>query len=94
MAYNLVTPARQVVAAPTVNTDSTQGYAAGHEVVVTTATPRTIYKCTNPAAGAAVWVLLGSAGLVALLRPEQFDEMNVLAAATAVFSSTATIGGP
>ena len=43
--------------APTVNSDSSAGYAAGHEIITTAGAA---YKCVNAAVGAAVWIALGS----------------------------------
>jgi hypothetical protein len=76
MAYS--PPSTPVPAAPTVTDDSSKGYQIGSEVVVTTASPRTIYKCTDPSVGVAVWVLLGS--LVAGLTtspPSFFEDVTV-----------------
>jgi hypothetical protein len=40
---------------PTVNDDTTAGYALDSIWINTTAVPPRVFKCTNPAAGAAVW---------------------------------------
>lgn len=40
---------------PTVDDDSGDGYSVGSLWIRTNATPRRIWRCTNPAVGAAVW---------------------------------------
>lgn len=56
-------PATPSATVPGLTDDSTKGYVAGSEIVVTSVTPNVIYKCSNPAIGAAVWFLLGSAAI-------------------------------
>jgi hypothetical protein len=54
MSYTLP-PAILKAGAPTVNDDSTKGYVVGSSIIDTSVSPRTVYFCTNPAVGAAVW---------------------------------------
>ena len=65
MSYTLP-PSVTKAGAPTVNDDSTKGYVVGSSIIDTTASPRAVYFCTNPASGAAVWAIsvLDSSGLV------------------------------
>jgi hypothetical protein len=54
MSYTLP-PAILKAGAPTVNDDSSKGFVVGSSIIDTSVSPRTVYFCTNPAVGAAVW---------------------------------------
>jgi hypothetical protein len=54
MSYTLP-PAVLKAGAPTSSDDSTKGFIVGSSIIDTSVSPRTVYFCTNPAVGAAVW---------------------------------------
>ena len=56
MSYTLP-PSVTKAGAPTSSDDSTKGYVVGSSIINTSASPRAVYFCTNPAAGAAVWAV-------------------------------------
>jgi hypothetical protein len=66
-------------AAPTVAADTAAGYGVGSLWINTTAVPRTVYVCKNPAAGAAVWVQINA-------------QSNMAAAAPPAVTDDATLG--
>ena len=55
MSYTLP-PDILMAAAPGVADDITKGIVIGQCVIVTGVTPRTVYKCTSNAVGAATWL--------------------------------------
>jgi len=90
--------AATIAGAPSVNEDSTKGYTANSVLINTSATPRAAYVCTNPAAGAATWLLLGAAvGLIAFATSGSVDSVVTLSPLTSPTNSAVsngTIGGP
>lgn len=83
--------------APAVTDDSSKGYTVGSLLVNTSSTPRSVYVCTNPAAGAAVWVLLGAALVAFTTSIYPYDSVAVLSITSTPASaatSNGTIGGP
>lgn len=62
--YAVLKHNRSATTDPGISNDSTEGYASGSEWVNETA--NTVFKCTDAAAGAAVWVALGVASATTL----------------------------
>lgn len=58
MSYALP-PQATKAGAPNANDDNTKGYVIGSAIIDTSATPRTVYICTNAATGAATWASAG-----------------------------------
>lgn len=96
MALNPNGPATKA-GAPGVTDDSSKGYVAGSIIVNTSVTPRTSHVCTNPTAGAAVWVQLGVALIAFTTAGLNYDSTSRLSFASSpanAVTSNGTIGGP